>query len=39
MNIDEKRFAKIDKSVFEAISVDTVIAINKLNNANEYISM
>ena len=39
MNIDEKRFAKIEKSMFEATSVDTVIAINKLKNANDYISM
>ena len=39
MKINEKRFAKIDKSMFEASIVDTGIAINNLQNANNYISM
>ena len=39
MKINEKRFAKIDKSMFEASTVDTGIVINNLQNANNYISM
>ena len=30
MKIDEKRFAKIDKSMFEASTVDTGITVNNL---------
>ena len=36
---DVKRFAKIEKSIFQAQPVDVHSTVKKLNDTNEFISM